>query len=188
MRCRLRDRERLRWEAGPCRAQGRPCVGEWARWAARQEGAPLDGLRGNALRQVSARAAPARGGSPVIAVLRVGMTLLEASPNPSLVAAGKAWCALDGSQTMLASAKSRLEAAGVAHRVAIMDIGETGWRTIDTPVHAFVSSLAIHHLDGPAKARLFKDLTAALAPSGVVAICDLVEAQREASLALWKRH
>ena len=95
--------------------------------------------------------------------------------------------ALDGSQTMLALAKSRLEAAGVAHRVALIDIAETGWRTFDTPVHAFVSSLAVHHLDGPAKARLFKDLAAALAPGGVIVICDLVEPKREAGLALWKR-
>ena len=96
--------------------------------------------------------------------------------------------ALDGSQTMLASAKARLEAAGVAHRSALIDIAETGWRSFDRPVHAFVSSLAVHHLDAPGKARLFKDLAAALAPGGVVVVCDLVEAQREAGLALWKRH
>ena len=96
--------------------------------------------------------------------------------------------ALDGSQTMLASARSRLEAAGVAHRVAIIDLAERGWRIFDTPVHACVSSLAIHHLDGPAKARLFKDLSAALAPGGVLVICDLVEARREAGRELWKRH
>ena len=96
--------------------------------------------------------------------------------------------ALDGSRTMLASARSRLEAAGVAHRTAIIDIAETGWRAFDTHVHAFVSSLAVHHLDGPAKARLFKDLAAALTPGGVVVICDLVEAQRDVGRELWKRH
>ena len=96
--------------------------------------------------------------------------------------------ALDGSETMLAAAKTRLEAAGATHRTALIDIAETGWRTFERPVHAFVSSLAVHHLDGPAKARLFRDLAAALAPGGVVVICDLVEARREAGLALWKRH
>ena len=96
--------------------------------------------------------------------------------------------ALDASQTMLASARARLEAAGVAHRTAMIDIVDSGWREFGAPVHAFVSSLAVHHLDGPAKARLFKDLAAALAPGGVIVICDLVEAQREAGLALWKRH
>ena len=49
--------------------------------------------------------------------------------------------ALDGSQTMLASAKSRLEATGVEHRTTIIDIADTTWRNFDTPVHAFVSSL-----------------------------------------------
>lgn len=96
--------------------------------------------------------------------------------------------ALDGSRTMLAAAKSRLEATGVAHRTALIDIADAGWRTFDTRVHAFVSSLAVHHLDGPAKARLFMDLAAALAPGGVVVICDLVEAQRDAGRALWRRH
>ena len=96
--------------------------------------------------------------------------------------------ALDGSQTMLDSTKARLEAAGAAYRTAIIDIAETGWRTFERPVHAFVSSLAVHHLDAPAKARLFEDLAAALAPGGAIVICDLVEAQREAGLALWKRH
>ena len=96
--------------------------------------------------------------------------------------------ALDGSQKMLASARRRLEAAGAAHRVAVIDLARRDWRAFDMPVHAFVSSLAVHHLDGPAKARLFRDLTAALAPGGVLVICDLVEAQRETGRELWKRH
>ncbi len=96
--------------------------------------------------------------------------------------------ALDGSRTMLAAAKARLEAAGAAHRTTLIDIAETGWRAFDRPIHAFVSSLAVHHLAGPDKARLFGDLTAALAPGGAIVICDLVEAQREAGLELWKRH
>ena len=96
--------------------------------------------------------------------------------------------ALDGSPAMLASARRKLEAAGAAHRVARIDLARRDWRTFDTPVHAFVSSLAVHHLDGPAKARLFRDLSAALAPGGVLVICDLVEAQRDAGRELWKRH
>ena len=89
---------------------------------------------------------------------------------------------------MLASAQARLEAAGVAYRTAIIDIAESGWRAFERPVHAFVSSLAVHHLDGAGKSRLFKDLAAALAPGGVIVICDLVEAQRGVGLELWKRH
>jgi len=96
--------------------------------------------------------------------------------------------ALDGSRTMRASATRKLEATGVAHRVSVIDLAQRGWRTFDTPVHAFASSLAIHHLDGPAKARLFQDLSAVLAPGGVLVTCDLVEAQREAGRELWSRH
>ena len=96
--------------------------------------------------------------------------------------------ALDGSETMLAAAKARLEAAGGACRTALIDLAARAWRSFERPVHAFVSSLAVHHLDGAAKARLFRDLAAALAPGGVIVVCDLVEAQREAGLALWKRH
>ena len=54
------------------------------------------------------------------------------------------------------------------------DLAETSWRSFPEPVHAFVSSLAIHHLDGEGKRRLFCDLAAALAPGGAVVIADLV--------------
>ena len=87
--------------------------------------------------------------------------------------------ALDGSDTMLASTGAKLSALGVRHVTAKMEIAEKGWRRFDEPVHAFVSSLAVHHLDGPGKAQLFKDLAAALAPGGAVVICDLVEARNE---------
>ncbi len=96
--------------------------------------------------------------------------------------------ALDGSKTMLDSTAAKLDALGVQHHSALMDIAETEWRRFDQPVHAFVSSLAVHHLDGPGKAQLFKDLAGQLAPGGVVVICDLVEAQRDAGLKLWERH
>ncbi|MBC6440497.1 MAG: class I SAM-dependent methyltransferase [Rhodospirillales bacterium] len=96
--------------------------------------------------------------------------------------------ALDGSQTMLDSTAGKLAAAGVAHQIRMMDIADTDWRTFASPVHAFVSSLAVHHLDGPGKAQLFKDLADQLAPGGVLVICDLVEAQRMAGQKLWERH
>ncbi len=96
--------------------------------------------------------------------------------------------ALDGSQTMLDSTAAKLDALGVEHHATLMDIVETGWRSFDKPVHAFVSSLAVHHLDGPGKAQLFKDLAGQLASGGVIVICDLVEAQRDAGLKLWEHH
>ena len=49
-------------------------------------------------------------------------------------------------------------------------------------------ALATHHLDGPARARLFEDLAPALAAGGVVVVCDPVESQRKPGLEPWKRY
>lgn len=95
--------------------------------------------------------------------------------------------ALDGSPTMLAATAKRLDDLGTRYRSLQIDIADREWRRFDEPVHAFVSSLAVHHLDGAGKALLFKDLAGALAPGGVIVICDLVAAQREAGRALWQR-
>ena len=51
-----------------------------------------------------------------------------------------------------------------------------------------VSSLAVHHLDGPGKARLFADMSAGLAPGGVLVICDLVESASEQGKEVYARH
>jgi len=124
-----------------------------------------------------------------------GGTIVEICCGEGLLAAALAerypdaeFHALDGSETMLAATREKLAAAGVAHETRLIDIAAREWRRFEQPVHAFVSSLAVHHLDGPGKALLFRDLAAALAPGGVVVICDLVEARREAGRALWARH
>ena len=96
--------------------------------------------------------------------------------------------ALDGSSTMLEATRRRLGEAGTSWTTALIDIAATGWRQFDRPVHAFVSSLAVHHLDGAGKAGLFKDLAASLSSGGVIVVCDLVEAQRHEGRALWERH
>ena len=96
--------------------------------------------------------------------------------------------ALDGSSAMLEAAGRRLGETGTSWTTSLMDIADSGWRRFDRPVHAFVSSLAVHHLDGPGKAGLFRDLAAALAPGGVIVVCDLVEARRREGLTLWERH
>ena len=95
--------------------------------------------------------------------------------------------ALDGSPAMLAAAREKLGATGSVWRASLIDIADDSWRRFEKPVHAFVSSLAVHHLDGPAKARLFADLTGQLAPGGVLVIADLVEARRDCCRELWER-
>ncbi len=96
--------------------------------------------------------------------------------------------ALDGSAEMLKAAAERLRATGAYWRTRQMAIGDGGWRRFDAPVHAFVSSLAVHHLDGPGKARLYRDLAGQLAPGGVIVICDIVEARSGEGERLWERH
>ena len=83
--------------------------------------------------------------------------------------------AYDGSPTMLAKTRDRLTAYAGRFETREMDIADTDWRKFPWPVRAFVSSLAVHHLDGPGKQALFADLCAALAPGGAVIIIDLVE-------------
>ena len=61
------------------------------------------------------------------------------------------------------------------------DLADRSWRSFPEPVRAFVSSLAVHHLDGAGKRELFLDLAAALAPGGAVVIADLVKPATPAS-------
>lgn len=80
----------------------------------------------------------------------------------------------DGSPTMLAKTRERLAAFAGRFETRLFDLAATDWRRFPEPVRAFVSSLAIHHLDGAAKAALYADLARALAPGGMIAIADLI--------------
>lgn len=96
--------------------------------------------------------------------------------------------AYDGSEAMLAATAAKLALHGDHHDTRLFDIAATDWRRFEWPLHAVVSSLAIHHLDGPGKAQLSKDVAAAMAPGGVFVICDLVEPQTPETETLWARH
>jgi tRNA (cmo5U34)-methyltransferase len=82
--------------------------------------------------------------------------------------------AYDGSTAMLAAAAARHASHGERFSVQPFDLADPSWRRFPWPVHAVLSSLAVHHLDGPGKAALFADLHAALAPGGVLLLADLV--------------
>ena len=56
------------------------------------------------------------------------------------------------------------KSAGI--ETVVFDLAETAWRRFDVPAHAVVSSLAVHHLDGPGKQALFRDMGRAIAPCG----------------------
>jgi SAM-dependent methyltransferase len=90
--------------------------------------------------------------------------------------------ALDGSPKMLA--ETRAACAAYADRLDLQafDLAATGWRRFEPAPDAVCSSLAVHHLDGPAKQQLFLDLFAALRPGGAFVLADLV---RPASAAGW---
>ncbi|HEY0514860.1 MAG TPA: class I SAM-dependent methyltransferase [Thermoanaerobaculia bacterium] len=93
--------------------------------------------------------------------------LLERFPRARVLA-------MDLSPAMLAQARVTCGARGDRLETRPFDLADRSWRTFPEPVHAFVSSLAVHHLDGEGKRRLFRDLAAALAPGGALVIADLV--------------
>lgn len=95
--------------------------------------------------------------------------------------------AMDLSPTMLEKARETCAAHGDRFETRPFDLADRSWRTFQEPVHAFVSSLAIHHLDGDGKCGLFRDLAAALAPGGALVIADLVLPATPASHALAAR-
>ena len=88
--------------------------------------------------------------------------------------------ALDGSEAMREEARRTLAPYGSRADVQHFVLEEQEWRNrMPDGLRAIVSSLAIHHLRGPAKQQLFADLLPKLAPGGGLLICDLVEAAGE---------
>ena len=82
---------------------------------------------------------------------------------------------LDGSPRMIAHVEKALAAYGTRFKARQFDLAATDWRKFPFRVHAVVSSLAIHHLDGHEKQVLFKDIASILAPGGSFIIADLIE-------------
>ena len=82
---------------------------------------------------------------------------------------------LDGSPTMIAYAEKALDAYRERFKTHLFDLAANDWRKLPFPVHAIVSSLAIHHLDTIEKQTLFKDMAALLMPGGSFIIADLTE-------------
>jgi len=75
---------------------------------------------------------------------------------------------------MLAATRAR---AGDTPRLRTrrIEIADRDWRRFDPPLRAAVSSLAVHHLDGPGKRVLFSDLHDAIAPGGVFVLADFIQ-------------
>ena len=94
--------------------------------------------------------------------------LLERFPDASMLA-------FDGSPSMLVATRDVVGEADL-HRLETrpFDLARSDWRSLEAPVQAVVSSLAIHHLDGEGKRRLFADVAAMLAPGGVFLLADIL--------------
>jgi tRNA (cmo5U34)-methyltransferase len=97
--------------------------------------------------------------------------------------------ALDGSAEMRARAEERLAEFGPRVRVDALDLAATDWWAAVDGADAVISSLAVHHLSGEQKRRLFEAVAQRLSPRGALLIADLVEPQRaearELSGATW---
>ena len=94
--------------------------------------------------------------------------LLERFPNCTVYG-------YDGSPEMLATARASLERYGERFQTLRFDLADGAWRRPDFPIHAVVSSLAIHHLDGAQKLQLFRDIHALLEGGGALVIADVIE-------------
>jgi tRNA (cmo5U34)-methyltransferase len=81
----------------------------------------------------------------------------------------------DGSPQMLQKAGKRLERFGERFQPVLFDLADYSWREKVTAVQAVVTSLALHHLVGPEKAKLFADIHQMLAPGGVFIVADIVD-------------
>jgi tRNA (cmo5U34)-methyltransferase len=91
--------------------------------------------------------------------------------------------ALDGSPSMLATARQTCAAYADRLELQAFSLAATDWRALQPAPDAICSSLAVHHLDGDQKRALFGDLFAALRRGGVFVLADLV---RPASAAGWQ--
>jgi tRNA (cmo5U34)-methyltransferase len=88
--------------------------------------------------------------------------------------------AFDGSPRMLQETAQACAAYADRLHLQPFDLAATDWRDLQPSPDAICSSLAIHHLDGPQKQRLFRDLLAALRPGGLFVLADLVRPASEA--------
>lgn len=97
--------------------------------------------------------------------------LLECFPRAEVLA-------LDGSAAMRAQAARRLQAFQGRAAVEAFDLHATEWWPRLQGVDCVVSSLALHHLSGIDKRRLFSTMCGHLSPRGALLIADLIEPQR----------
>jgi tRNA (cmo5U34)-methyltransferase len=108
-------------------------------------------------------------GLAVDAVLDLGTGTGETLARVLTRHPGASAVGIDESVEMLGAAESRLEGREVDLRVA--DLADP---LPEGPFDLVVSALAVHHLDGPAKAALFAAIAGVLRPGGCFVLGDVV--------------
>lgn len=91
---------------------------------------------------------------------------------------------LDGSDEMLQRSAARLQHFGSRFKAQQFELAATDWRSTIRSVHAVVSSLTIHHLDGAGKLALFRAVYAMLNAGGVFVIADVIQPTHQYSRAV----
>ena len=120
-------------------------------------------------RRLQAEVVRATGGVTVASVLDLGTGTGETlaavlARHPAAAATG-----IDENAAMLDAAKSRL--AGLSVELRVADLREP---LPPGPFDLVVSALAVHHLDGPGKAALFRGIACVLRPGGRFVLGDVV--------------
>lgn len=87
---------------------------------------------------------------------------------------------LDGSETMLRATETTLTPYAGRFELRSFRLEDEEWvEALPGGLRCVVSSLVIHHLDGPEKAELFRALYGKLAPGGALLIADVMEPTSE---------
>lgn len=98
------------------------------------------------------------------------------------------YLALDGSDVMRETLRTRLAAYGDRVEVRPFRMEQRAWRdTLPSPLRCVLSSLCVHHLEGDAKRDLFADMAARLEPGGALLLADVVEPAAPWLAALYAR-
>ncbi|WP_119301287.1 class I SAM-dependent methyltransferase [Dongia deserti] len=94
------------------------------------------------------------------------------------------YVALDGSAAMLAETTRQCAPFRDRLTTQTFDLGSDDWRWMREQPRVIVSSLAVHHLDGNGKRKLFRDLHCLLKPGGAFVLADIMRPASEAGFAL----
>lgn len=94
------------------------------------------------------------------------------------------YLALDGSPAMLAETTRQCASMGGRLTTQQFDLGSDDWRQMREQPRVVVSSLAVHHLDGDGKRKLFRDLHGLLASGGAFVLADIMRPTSVAGFAV----